>query len=191
MREIKELWKDVNGYEGLYQISSLGCVKHLASEHDKGIGRYARPERLCTQHIANNGYWVVDLYKNNNRKTFLVHRLVAIAFVSNPDNKLYVNHIDSNRLNCTAGNLEWVTASENHKWSYDTNNRRQKMNWKSGAENHAARSIVMLTKGGEVIKHFGCIMDAERETGILNSVICQCLKGRYKTAGGYKWKYAV
>lgn len=113
MRQIKEIWKDVRGYEGLYQVSSLGRVKHLASERGKGTGRYARPERLCTPHIANNGYWAVDLYRNNERKTYLVHRLVAIAFVRNPDEKLYVNHIDSNRLNCTAENLEWVTVSEN------------------------------------------------------------------------------
>lgn len=188
---MREEWRDIKGYEGLYQVSSIGRVKHLAIVKTKGTGNYARNERLCKIRTMKNGYLIVDLYKNNHRKTLLVHRIVAMAFIHNPNNYPCVNHIDSNRGNCNAENLEWCTVSYNHKYSYDTNNRRDKMNWRHGRENHNARAVLMLDKTtNEVIRRFDCIMDAERELHILNNSICSCLKGRYKTAGGFRWVYA-
>lgn len=104
----KEEWRDIPGYDGLYQVSSLGRVKHLAVKATPGSGRYAKTETIRKQNFMKNGYLVVDLYKDNIRKTWLVHRLVALTFIPNPDDLPYVNHIDSNRANCALSNLESV-----------------------------------------------------------------------------------
>lgn len=134
---------------------------------------------------------MVALFTNNKRKNMLLHRAVAMAFIPNPNNLPFVNHKDSNRLNCVVENLEWCNRSYNTKYSYDNNNRRAMMNWRKGASNANAKPIIQLSKESKFIKRFGCIMDAERETGILNSSIVSCLKGHQKTAGGYKWEYVI
>lgn len=187
----QEIWKDIPGYEGLYQVSNLGRVKHLSTQQSNGIGKYARQEKVCTPHLMNNGYWVVDLYIKNHRKTMLVHRLVALAFIPNPNNYPCVNHLYSNRSNPNVENLEWCTTSRNLKHSYDTNNRHEKMNWKMGAENKSSKAVHMLDRvSKKILRTFDCIMEAERELGVLNSSIVNCLKGKSKTAGGYIWIYA-
>ena len=96
-----EIWKDIPGYEGLYQVSNLGRVKSLC-----------RKSGEMTQHIKK-GYCVVYLYKNKMTRTLSVHRLVASAFIPNPDNKPQIDHIDRNRTNNDTSNLRWATASEN------------------------------------------------------------------------------
>lgn len=187
----EEIWKDVVGYEGLYQVSNLGRVKHLycvVITHS-GLTRTIN-ERVVKPRLQKNGYLVVDLYKNNKRKESLLHRVVLEAFLPNPDNLPFVNHKDSNRQNCKVENLEWCTASYNTKYSYGNNNRRDKMNWKHGKDNANSKAVYAIDKDGNTVFRFDCIMDAERETGILNSNIVACLKGRHKTAGGYIWIYA-
>lgn len=187
----EEVWKDVVGYEGLYQVSNFGRVKHVScvvatsSDSARSI-----KERIIKPHLQNKGYFLVDLYKNNKRKEMLVHRLVADAFIPNPLDLPCVNHKDSNPVNCRVENLEWCTVSYNAKYSYDNNNRRDKMNWKHGKDNTNSKAVCAIDKNGDVVFCFDCIMDAERETGILNSNIVACLKGRHKTAGGYIWIYA-
>ena len=184
-----EDWRDVIGYEGLYQVSSYGRVKHLPHIHHRSKS-FVVAESICTMHKQNMGYYVVDLYKENKRKTKLVHRLVAEAFVSNPGGLKVVNHIDSNRANNHISNLEWCTHSHNAKWSYDTNNRREKMNWKRGKYHYKSKPVFMLNKKGIKLQRFDSIIDAENATGVNNSLIVACLKKRNKTAGGYIWEYA-
>ena len=183
MCEINEEWKPIKGYENLYMISNFGRLKHLK------YGR-VKKERLCGSYLNNNGYYLCHLYKNNIRRMILLHRLVAEAFVPNPNNYPFVNHKNSIRTDCAYYNLEWCTRSYNTKYSYDHNDRRRKMNWKSGKYNINSKSVIMSDKNGNFIKRFDCIMDAERELGILNNSIVSCLKGRNKTSGGYKWNYA-
>ena len=192
MREISfetEVWKDIVGYEGLYQVSNYGRVKHLNAIVTTCSGTKTTKERVLTPHIQNSGYLMVDLYKDNKRKNMLVHRLVAMAFVPNPNCLKVVNHKDSTRTNCHAENLEWCTMSYNHKYSYDNNNRRQYMNWKSGKDNANSKPVFANDKNGKFVFRFDSIAEAERKTGILNNGIVQCLKGRSKTAGGYIWHY--
>lgn len=105
-----ELWKDVIDYEGLYQVSNLGRVKSLQTSNKK--------ELIKSLHTAHSGYVCVTLNKKSKSETTYVHRLVAKAFHPNPDNKKVVNHIDSNKANNNASNLEWVTYSENLKHSF-------------------------------------------------------------------------
>ena len=104
-----ENWKDIKGYEGIYQISKIGMVKSLA-----GTGSGKRPHDSMMNTFGNgNGYAYVTLTKNKKRRNHYIHRLVAEAFVSNPESKPQVNHIDCNKKNNTWNNLEWVTPKEN------------------------------------------------------------------------------
>ncbi len=107
----QEIWKDIDGYEGIYQISNLGRLKSL--ERKINYGNRILKEKILKSPVANIGYCMVNLYKDNSRKLVLIHRLVAVAFIPNPKNKLEVNHIDSNKLNNKAENLEWATKREN------------------------------------------------------------------------------
>ena len=106
MSKIEEIWKPVKGFEGLYEVSNLGRVFHLPTS------RYKIPS------ITKNGYYYVALWKNNKHKHWLLHRLLAIAFIANPKNKSEVNHKDCNKLNNSLENLEWVTHQENAVHSY-------------------------------------------------------------------------
>lgn len=117
-----EIWKDIKGYNGLYQVSNFGRVKSLKRICNKGKGNYNRKEKirkLLIQKKVNckTDYWRVGLSKNSKVTYYAVHRLVAVAFIENPDNKPYVNHKDGNGLNNRAENLEWVTNSENQLYS--------------------------------------------------------------------------
>ena len=102
-----EIWKDIQEYEGLYQISNYGRVKSLRD--NKGNYR----EKIIKSRPSKNGYIIINLSKNGKAKTFKIHRLVSIHFIPNPENKPQVNHKDGNKLNNSVSNLEWVTASEN------------------------------------------------------------------------------
>ena len=110
-----EIWKEIKGFEGLYWIGNFGTIK--------GIKGYLKPQK------DKNGYLYVDLYKDTKRKRYMVHRLVAIHFIPNPDNKPEVNHKDGNKSNCADWNLEWVTKSENalHSWQHNLHHDKNKL----------------------------------------------------------------
>lgn len=110
-----ETWKDIEGFEG-YQISNLGRVKSLNYRH-------TRKERILQQKLSRNGYCHVSLCKNGKRCMFVVHRLVAMAYIPNPNGKPQVNHIDECKTNNCVENLEWCTAKENT--NYGTRNERR------------------------------------------------------------------
>jgi hypothetical protein len=112
-----ENWKDVQGYEGLYQVSNLGRVKSLS--HVNYLGRL-RQECILGNRLSDRGYHTAVLYNNGKSKSFRVHRLVANAFIENPNNKPHVNHIDGVKSNNLVSNLEWVTISENQKHAFKT-----------------------------------------------------------------------
>lgn len=115
-----EIWKDVKGYEGLYQASFCGAIKSL-KRNRKGIGgaECSVRERILSQSLDGNRYACVALSKGGKRKTMKVHRLVAIAFIENPEDKPQVNHIDGVKTNNNISNLEWATAAENSIHSVD------------------------------------------------------------------------
>lgn len=110
------LWRDIIGYEGLYQISNTGNVKSLGREEVDSIGRrFVRHPRPLLLSVNSVGYYVFGATKNRIQKVLTVHRCVAEAFICNPENKPEVNHKDGNKLNNLVDNLEWVTKSENGK----------------------------------------------------------------------------
>lgn len=112
---MNEIWRDIEGYEGLYQVSNLGRVKRLErkSPHDRRGGISILQEKILSPTDNGNGYKIISFRVPGSRKNYYVHRLVAQAFVANPRNVDYVNHIDRNRENNSADNLEWCTQAEN------------------------------------------------------------------------------
>ena len=111
---MEEIWKDVIGYEGLYQVSNLGTIKSLSrtrKNHTNGIA--CVKERMLNP-STSNGYKCVQLRKNCSGKFIAVHRLVALMFLNNTEDKPTVNHIDGNKLNNVVSNLEWATYTENN-----------------------------------------------------------------------------
>jgi CDP-glycerol glycerophosphotransferase (TagB/SpsB family) len=114
LEEDQEIWKDILGYEGIYQISSLGRVKSLRRETYNGKGYFNINEKFLKQRTTTKGYYSYSLTKNNKTIDFLSHRLIAVAFIDNPSNKRTVNHKDSVRNNNSISNLEWASYRENH-----------------------------------------------------------------------------
>lgn len=165
-----EVWKDIPGYEGRYQVSNLGNVKSLNYRNSK------QPKLLKPMEYKI-GYAAVNL----NRKWRKVHRLVAEAFVPNPSNKREVNHINGNNLDNRAENLEWVTPSENvqHAWNAGlqkmTEERKEKI----------SKMVVCVETG---IEYYG-MQDAMNKTNIHRRNINACCLGKRSTAGGYHWRY--
>ena len=122
-----EIWKDIVGYEGLYQVSNLGNVKRLKGYKGRGKG-YIVEEHLIKPSINSNGYQNVVLCKNGKTKTFTMHRLVAIAFLYNSDNLPEVNHKDEDKTNNCVDNLEWCDRVYNN--NYGTRNKKCSDKWK-------------------------------------------------------------
>ena len=164
-----EIWRDIKNYEGIYEVSNLGRIKSISRNGTIKENRILKPNKVM-------GYSQVGLQKYGTRKYKKIHRLVAEAFIPNPENKKEVNHKDGNKANNCVDNLEWVTTSENQLHSY----YELKNNIKS---------VIQLSLNNEIIKEWESIAKAEQELKISNADICKCCKGKRKTAGGYKWRY--
>ena len=182
-----ELWKDIPEYEGFYQVSSLGRIKSLErkvwidnkkcyrtlSEKIKSLQKY-------TPKDGSTSYYKIILCKEGKINTFWVHRLVAQAFIDNPDNLSQVNHIDENGLNNCINNLEWCTHKYNNQ--YGTKNQR--------CAEKLEKPVDQFDKNGNYIRSFKSLDDAAKFLNKTNSSnICKVCKGERKTAYGYIWKY--
>ena len=177
---MSEEWRDVKGYEGLYQVSDQGRVKSLERKlpHWRG-GERIRKECILKPRTDRYGYLVVNLCTGGKRKHFKVHRLVCQAFHENPDNKPQTNHINEDKTDNRACNLEWSTRREN--CNHGTRNERSAKN--------RSKSIGQYTLDGELVKTWVSTMEAERQTGFYCSNISKAARGEYKQAYGYIWKY--
>lgn len=137
---MQEIWKEIKGYEGYYQISNLGKVKSLCRKIQNGNKFNLRKEIILKNSINSVGYYTVTLYKNNKSTVKLVHVLIAETFIPNPESKPQVNHIDGVKLNISVENLEWVTRSENIQHAYDTGLTKNK------GESHYLSKITVADK---------------------------------------------
>ncbi len=173
----KEIWKDIKGYEGLYQISNLGRVKSIKRVVARGTNYKPIKERVLKAG-NNKGYAYVILCKYGKKKTVQVHRLVAYAFIPNPNNLPCINHKDENPLNNIVSNLEWCTHSYNNSY----NELRVK------AAISKRIPVLQYSKEGVFIREWSYSKEAEKELGISHRTIDACCKGKLKTSGGYIWK---
>jgi hypothetical protein len=160
-----EIWRDVKGYEGLYQVSNMGRVIS-----NNGL-----------LHLNTNtyGYKHITLSKGNVQKTVVVHKLVADAFIENPHNKPQINHIDGNKENNAVANLEWVTQGDNNRHAIRMNLRK-------------AKKILLVDDEGNAIKEFNNRMEISAYLGrkVCQDLITRCCNGQRKTAYGFVWRYA-
>ena len=191
-------WRDIKGYESLYQVSNLGRVKSLGNSKSK-------KEKILSLSTRKDGRLQVCLYKNGASKMFKVHRLVAEVFIPNPNNLPQINHKDENPKNNTIGNLEWCTAEYN--MNYGSRNtrisrankgisRNKDISRNKGSKNARARKVQCITTG----KKFNTIKEAGEYYGLSQSItgvgITNCCKGKLKSAGKHPvteekliWKY--
>lgn len=168
---MKEIWKDIEEYEGFYQISTLGRVKRVATG------------RILKNGKNRGGYLYVDLCKNGKRKNHKIHRLVAKAFIPNPENKPEVNHVDEDKTNNMVSNLEWSTRKEN--LNHGTRNERVA---KAISKIKSIPIIATNLKTGDSREFYGS-RECARQLGLDQSHITKVLKGRYKQTGGFTFKY--
>lgn len=179
---MQEIWKDIQGYEGLYQVSNLGRVRSLdrVIQYKNG-SKHLHKGNILPQRKRrrNSNYLSVSLYKNDIGKTCVVHRFVAIAFIPNPENKPQVNHKDENPENNCVENLEWVTSYENMHYNNLTERRTKPL----------GKPVNAYNKQGELIYSFESIGEAEKH-GFNRYAISANINGRTKTSGGYIWKTA-
>lgn len=165
---VNEIWRDIKDYPN-YMISNWGNVKSLNYIN-------TGEEKILKQIKNSKGYLQVGLNKNGKCKRYLIHRLVAEAFLPNPDNKPCIDHINANKTDNRVENLRWCTYKEN------MNNPL--------TIDKISKPIIQFSKSGELIKKWDSAMDAQRELELFSSSIFACCKGKLKTAGGFKWSYA-
>ena len=190
-----EIWKNIKGYENLYLISNTGKVKALAKSIWNGQGYLHFPEIIRKPTYDKDGYLNITLSKKGKSTTFKLHRLVATAFIPNPNNLPEVNHIDGNKSNNKVDNLEWVTRSENQKHAFRTglinqNGKNNHMYGRIGADNPNSIPIYQLDKyTGVIINEYDSLASAGRALGVNIGKICLVCQGKRNSAYGYKWKY--
>lgn len=172
-----EVWKDIKGYDGFYQVSNMGKVRNI------------KTKRILSQCLNGWKYPFVALCIDGVAKSKVVHRMVAISFVPNPYNKEQVNHKDGNKLNNNATNLEWATQSENIKHAYDNGLMSSFYKGKNGKQHNRSKSVIQYDLNDNYIAEYGSMLEAERVTGIHNTKISMVARGVRNKAGNYKWRF--
>lgn len=190
--EIGEQWKPVLGFEEYYLVSNFGRVWSIRSE-------------CCIKLKKNQGYLRATLSVNGLRKDYAVHRLVALAFIPNPENKPTVNHLNENKQDNRVFNLAWATMHEQNVYGTRIERVKASTDWKGRKIDYSTvaakhnyfsiskvqmKPVLQLDMNGSLISRYDGINVAARAVGVSAGGICSCLKGNRKSCGGYKWKYA-
>ena len=177
--ESNEIWIPIKNYETLYMISNFGRVKSLGRDVIiKGIHKVSKP-KILSQTLNRKdglGYLRVLLYKNGNRKSVFIHKLVAEHFLEPCANKNLVDHINGIKTDNKVSNLRWVDYFENSCGNPNTPTTQN-------------RPVLQYTLNGNFIKEYRSAIQASKELNINQANIVHCLKGKYKYSGGYIWKY--
>ena len=189
---MEEIWADVKDYEGLYQVSNLGRIKST---------RYSRLMVPCKDY---RGYLTVQFTVKGKIKRFKIHRLVAQAFIPNPNNLPQVNHKDENKTNNIVDNLEWCTNEYNYFYGTAQERRlktmienkkenpekyKNKKNYNRTDELWQKKKVVQYDLNGNTIRRWDSMKEAAKELKIVPQSISKCCRGLRKTAKGYIWKY--
>jgi hypothetical protein len=177
---MNEIWKDIEGYEGLYKVSSQGQVKSLDKYVGNGYGGIKHfDEKILKPHLLRQGYYRVDLCKDGKVKHHYVHKLVADAFVKNPNSLPVINHKDENKLNNNAANLERCDMKYN-------------INYGTARERRAQKNripVFQVSLDGMFDVAWDSASSAAKTLSIAHANISSCCKGRHEIIGGFNWEY--
>ena len=182
---MEEIWKNVIGFEDLYEVSNLGNVKRCGGyetghkRHGLTDAKYYRKEHILKPQ-SKRGYMFVSLYKNGSVKQLFVHRLVWEAFNGPIPEGLEINHMDENPANNRLDNLNLLTHAQNNTWGSRT----------AKAAKALSKTVLQYDTTGDLIYEWPSLSEASRKTGIPLSNLWSCCIGKRKTAGGFVWKYA-
>jgi len=188
----QEAWMPIGGYDGIYEISDLGRVRSLNRIDARG---WRRKGRILQPSTHKNGYLLVCLYKDGISETRIVHRLVAEAFIPNPENKPEVSGVDGVIVSNAAKDLAWCDRKE---VLFDRGVLHRSMShekWGTGepvkkSVEARRRPVIQYDKNGSEITSYPSVMIAERKTGVKNSNIIKVCRNKLKSAGGFMWKYS-
>lgn len=186
---MEEIWKEIKGWEGYYEISNFGNVRSLSRSVMRNGMHLSIPGKALKPYITTAGYEQVNFCKNSIKRPRAVHRLVAGAFIPNPNNKPQVNHIDGIKKNNNDSNLEWATSSENNSHSVHVLNNYSYLKAAAVASIKLRKPIIGThSKTGEKL-YFA----SQKEAGVFfnhgTSTIWRALYGKLKTAYNYKWEF--
>lgn len=171
-------WRSIQGFEGYYEVSDEGRVRSVDRDLLCADGvTYHRKGHAMKLSLGASGYLVVNLRKYGQSNVKPVHKLVALAFIPNPNNYPVVNHIDGDKTNNNVSNLEWTTYSGNNTHAL-----------RNGLRSPRGNTIAQLRDDGSVVGIYRSTCEAARKTGISIGSISHCLNGRTHHAGGYVWK---
>lgn len=182
-----EEWRDIVGYEGLYQVSNFGRVKSTERYIKSGNGYRLKRERILTQHLNSKGYPRVNLHNYYTQEQLFVHRLVAEAFLPKEDGKFVIDHIDGNPLNSNVENLRWCTSSENNRFARELGHvkyvpmameKRERLNKKI--------SKPVIRSDG---KKYQSIKAAAEDLGVTTTSIIRVVKHRRSNCKGFGFEY--
>ena len=191
-----EIWKDIKGFEGLYQVSNWGRVKSL-----ERVVQFGKQKRIVKSKIrklnhirihSNYTQTFVTLYNKQKRKDFIVGRLVAETFIPNPENKPCVDHKNADPTDNRVENLRWVTHKENSNNPITLSNMSIAHKGKTGLKgdkNKYSKKVLQFDLEGNFIKEWDCLHQIEETIGLSHIQVSRCCRGIYKTSGGYVWKY--
>lgn len=171
-----EIWKPKKDYEGLYEVSNFGNIMSL-NYRNTGKSKLLKPIK------DKNGYLNVGLYKDGEKKWFLVHRLIAETFIPNPENLPHINHKDEDKTNNRADNLEWCTPKNN--CNYGTRNERV---GKAMTNGKLSKPVLQLSLTGDLIREWLSTMECERN-GFDHGNVAACCRGERNSAYGFIWRY--
>ena len=173
-----DIWKDIKDYEGLYQVSNWGRVKSL------GNGGTYKTSRILKTVKDINGYFYVTLWKNGKQKHCLVHRLVATAFLDNPDNFPCINHKDEVKTNNSVENLEWCS----YKYNNNYGSHNEKVSDAQINDPNKSKKVLQFTLDGELIREWESTRECERN-GFNHGSVSACCRGKILQYKGFYWMY--
>ena len=181
---IGEIWKLIDGYEN-YEVSNFGRVRCKSCKQWNGKNFFNKKEKILKYRFTKAGYARVNLYQNGIGTDYYVHRLVAKAFLPNPENFPEINHKDENKGNNRVDNLEWCTAKYNI--NFGTAIRRRTLKKIGKTINN--KSVAQYGADGTLVQIYKSVTEARQITGIDNSYIGKVANGKAKIAGGYIWRW--
>lgn len=191
----QEIWKDVVGYEGYYQVSNLGRVKSMSRKVKSPLRNntvVTKREKILKQGKNKLGYRSVTLQRDTHIKCISVHRLVASVFIKNPLKLPVVAHNDSDPSNNIVDNLRWTTQSDNIQQAFNEGRKvvSSISSFKKGVPSKNRKKVNQYSLDNLLLRNWDCITDIQNQTGFNRPNICKALKGKISSAYGYKWKYS-